>query len=68
MTRLLRRPEVERLTGLACSTIYEKIAAGDFPRQIKLGLRAVGWSECDINEWIEARVSNADSTKKPHTQ
>lgn len=65
MTRLLRRPEVERLTGLACSTIYEKIAEGDFPRQIKLGRRAVGWSESEVNKWIEGRVSKSTATKQP---
>ena len=41
--RLLRRPEVEALTGLARATIYQKMAAGHFPRPVKIGIRAVAW-------------------------
>ena len=29
--RLLRRPEVQELTGLARATIYQKMATGDSP-------------------------------------
>jgi prophage regulatory protein len=38
-----RRPEVERRTGLACSTIYILSKNGKFPKQMKIGPRAVGW-------------------------
>ena len=41
--RLLRRPEVEELTGLARATLYQKMAMGHFPRPVKLGVRAVAW-------------------------
>lgn len=53
--RILRRPEVEARTGLARSTIYAMMAAGMFPRPLPIGLRAVGWSETEISEWLEAR-------------
>ena len=43
--RLLRRPEVEKLTGLARATIYQKMATGDFPRPVKIGVRAVAWPQ-----------------------
>ena len=39
--KLLRRPEVEAITGLSCSAIYAKMASGDFPRPMRLGPRAV---------------------------
>ena len=57
--RILRRPEVETATGLSRSTIYAMIAAGAFPRPIRLGKRAVGWPESAIAEWIESRTSDA---------
>ncbi len=41
--RLLRRPEVEALTGLARATIYQRMATGHFPRPIKISKRAVAW-------------------------
>jgi prophage regulatory protein len=53
--RILRRPEVETRTGLSRSTIYDAMARGDFPQPIKLGLRAVGWSETEITEWLDRR-------------
>ena len=50
--KFLRRPQVERLTGLSRSTIYAMIADGSFPKQVKIGLRAVAWREADIVTWM----------------
>lgn len=57
--RLLRRPEVEKLTGRGRSAIYAGIAAGTFPSPVKIGLRAVAWPESVINRWIEERIEGA---------
>lgn len=54
---ILRRPEVERRTGLGRSTIYERMARGEFPAAVSLGARAVGWRESDVNAWITGRAS-----------
>lgn len=53
---ILRRPEVEARTGLCRSGIYQKMAEGGFPRPVRLGLRAVGWYESEVSEWIRERV------------
>ena len=53
---ILRRKQVEARTGLARSTIYQHINAGTFPRPVRLGLRAVGWLESDVSNWIAERV------------
>lgn len=53
---ILRLPAVIERTGLSRSSIYERVQTGDFPRQVNLGGRSVGWLEMDINAWIEARV------------
>ena len=50
--RILRLPEV---TGFGRSTIYALMANGEFPRSIRIGARAVGWLESDIDQWIETR-------------
>ena len=52
---ILRRPDVEAVTGLSRSTIYKWMNEGSFPKPVKLGPRAVGWREADINEWLETR-------------
>ena len=52
---ILRRPDVEAVTGLSRSTIYKWMNEGSFPKPVKLGPRAVGWREADINYWLETR-------------
>ena len=55
--RVIRLPETELRTGLKKSTIYERLANGDFPKPVNLGSRAVGWIESDVDDWIEARIA-----------
>ncbi|WP_375573265.1 AlpA family phage regulatory protein [Seohaeicola saemankumensis] len=55
LKEVYRRPEIERLTGLSRSTIYAMMAAGAFPRPVKLGKRAVGWRRADIALWLDSR-------------
>jgi len=51
--RLVRLPTVISRTGLSRSTIYEKIAEGTFPKQIRLSKSSVGWRESQLDQWIE---------------
>jgi len=53
--RIIRRPEVETITGIPRSTLYAKIASGDFPAPIKIGERAVGWLESEVHDWLGSR-------------
>jgi len=53
---VLRRRVVEEKTGLSCSTIYELMNKGEFPRPIQIAPRAVGWLESEIDSWIDARI------------
>jgi prophage regulatory protein len=52
--RLLRRREVEAMTRLSRSTIYELMARGTFPRPVRIGLRAVAWREDAVAAWISS--------------
>lgn len=54
--KILRLPAVEAATGLKKSSLYEMIALGQFPRQIALTKRAVGWDEAAVQAWLEARA------------
>ncbi|WP_418147028.1 AlpA family phage regulatory protein [Variovorax paradoxus] len=55
--RLLRLPEVERLTGLRRSTIYEQMRSGIFPRSVKAGQRTATWPESAVQSWIAERMN-----------
>lgn len=57
--RILRRPEVERRTGLSRSAIYALMAKQSFPAAIPLTAKAVGWLESSIDRWIKERVNHA---------
>jgi len=59
LSSILRLKQVTARTGLARSTIYERIKAGGFPAQISLGARAVGWLEADVQAWIAAQVQRS---------
>jgi prophage regulatory protein len=62
---ILRRPQVEQRTGLSRSTLYQYSMDGNFPKPVRLGLRAVGWLESDISDWIAARVKGARQGSTP---
>jgi prophage regulatory protein len=53
---ILRLPAVKSRTGLSRSTIYLRMAAGEFPKSVALGRRAVGWLSSDIDHWIDQQI------------
>jgi len=59
--RMLRRKEVEQITGRSRSAIYEGMAAGTFPKPIKIGARAVAWPESVIRNWIAERMEGGQA-------
>jgi Predicted transcriptional regulator len=56
---ILRRKQVETMTGLSRSSIYAKMATGTFPLSIKLDIRATGWVESEIQDWIRDRINTS---------
>jgi prophage regulatory protein len=60
MQKTLRRTEVESITGLSRSSIYELVAAGAFPKPINLGGRSVGWLERELEDWQKQRIAERD--------
>ncbi len=58
-TTILRLPSVKTRTGLSRSTIYLRIAKGDFPKPVSLGGRAVGWLESDIESWLTDKIESS---------
>ncbi|MFM0362138.1 helix-turn-helix transcriptional regulator [Paraburkholderia sediminicola] len=58
---MLRRADVERITGLSRSAIYQYVAENKFPRQMKLGARAVGWIESEVQDWLRQRLQERGS-------
>lgn len=55
--KIMRLKDVLDAVGLGKSSIYEKIGKGEFPAPVRLGPRAVGWLDCDIEQWVASRES-----------
>ena len=60
-SRIIRWPEVHERVGYCRTNIYYLIQSGDFPAPIKLGRRAVGWLESDIENWIDSRIEQSQN-------
>jgi prophage regulatory protein len=58
--RFLRLREVEDVTGLRKSAIYDRIAKSQFPKPVSLGdapNSPVGWPEGEIAAWQAERIA-----------
>lgn len=64
-----RLADVIRITALSRSSIYRRIAAGEFPPQVSLGGRATGWRREALQAWIgdPAGFRPLTTTKVGHT-
>ena len=60
---ILRLSAVKNKTGLSRAAIYKRIAENNFPKQISLGGRAIGWLEQEIDEWIINQIELRDATR-----
>lgn len=58
---IIRLPRTIQKTGLSRSTIYALLSRGEFPKQIKLSPRTMGWLEGDIDLWIDSLKSSGGS-------
>lgn len=57
---LLRKRDILALTGWSNSTLYNRIAAGIFPRQVRTGPRTVAWLQNEVLAYIEKQVAERD--------
>ena len=58
---ILRLPAVKARTGLSRSTIYQRVAEGNFPKPVNLGKRAVGWLESEISQHLTTLIERSRS-------
>ena len=52
--RILRLNTVLDRTGLSRSTLYRKVQAGTFPKQVQIAARCTGWRESAVNAWLRS--------------
>ncbi|MGB8146060.1 MAG: AlpA family phage regulatory protein [Chromatiaceae bacterium] len=54
----MRLPQVEAMTALNKTALYDLMKVGDFPRPIPIGSRARGWLVHEVAAWIEERAAS----------
>jgi prophage regulatory protein len=54
--QILRLPQVCKVTGLGRSMIYQLESTRRFPCRVRIGARAVGWVEAEIQGWLADRI------------
>jgi prophage regulatory protein len=57
--QILRLPQVCKVTGLGRSMIYQLEAEQRFPHRVRIGLRAVGWVESEVQAWLANRIERS---------
>lgn len=65
-TKILRKPEVIKATGLSNTSLFERTKDGLFPTSISLGGRAVGFLENEVTAVVTARAAGQDDDQIRH--
>jgi prophage regulatory protein len=61
----LKLKEVQLRVALSRSSIYLMVNRGEFPKPVKIGRRAVAWSEASITRWMAQKASaDADDIRR----
>ncbi len=51
--RLLRLPDVTKLTTLGRTAIYARVARGEFPQPLSISSHCTVWKESEVLAWVE---------------
>jgi prophage regulatory protein len=57
--KILRLPDVIERVGFSRSSIYAFVDNGTFPKPVQIGIRAVGWLDSDVDDWILDRIEKS---------
>lgn len=61
--RLVRIDEILALTGLSRTKLYDLIAEGTFPTQVRVGPRSVRWRLSEVLEWNRTRPMASEDNR-----
>jgi prophage regulatory protein len=62
LDRIIRKPELLRITGVSIATVYRWVGDGSFPAPVKLGPNSTGWRESAVREWLDSREPVEEQT------
>lgn len=53
--RIIKVPEVLERCAISRASLYRMLQRNEFPRQVRLGIRSVGFYEHEVNQWLADR-------------
>ncbi|GAB2662995.1 helix-turn-helix transcriptional regulator [Arenimonas aestuarii] len=57
LPRLVRMPTVLQMVGLSRSEVWRRIAAGTFPKPLKLGPNTSAFVEAEVAAWVARQIA-----------
>lgn len=60
--KILRKPEIEEITGFTERHVRDMEAAGNFPRRFRPDpdSRSVGWLASEVSKWMAGRAATRE--------
>lgn len=53
--RIIKVPEVLERCAMSRASLYRMLQRNEFPRQVRIGIRSVGFYEHEVNQWLADR-------------
>ena len=60
---LLSKRAVLKQIPISGATLARRVAAGAFPRPIRIGKRRVAWVQSEVSDWLGERMEERGSTR-----
>jgi prophage regulatory protein len=60
---LLSKRAVLKQIPISGATLARRVAAGAFPRPVRIGKRRVAWVQSEISNWLAERMEERGSTR-----
>jgi prophage regulatory protein len=59
--RLISKPVVLSQIPFSTATMWREIAAGRFPKPVRIGARRIAFFQDEIDQWLVGRVAERDA-------
>jgi len=63
LKHLLSKQAVLKQIPISGATLARRVAAGAFPRPVRIGKRRVAWVQTEVSDWLAARMEERGSTR-----
>ena len=60
---LLSKRAVLKQIPISGATLARRVAAGAFPRPVRIGKRRVAWVQSEVSDWLAARAEERGSVR-----